>query len=116
MSTLLSIEAGDIQATPPSSSALSYLFSCSWRQGECQTAASHFHFPVLMQHRASRRNCPIGCGTVSALQAHTHARPPAQEGQGQNQLVLSPGTESIEIHQKVSPDNRIHYFLKEESP
>lgn len=30
----------------------------------------------------------MGCGTASALQAHTHARPPAQEGQGHTQLVL----------------------------
>lgn len=74
MSTLLSIEAGNIQATPPSSSALPYLFPCPWRQGGCQTAASHFHFPVLMQQRTSRRNCPVGCGTISTLQAHTHGQ------------------------------------------
>lgn len=102
MSTLLSTEAGDIQATPPSSSALPYLFPCPRRQGRCQTAASHFHFPVLMQHKASRRNFPMGCGTASALQAHTHARPPAQEGQGHTQLVPSPGKGSRETHQEVS--------------
>lgn len=114
MSTLLSTEAGDIQATPLSSSALPSLFPCPWRQGGCQTAASTFTSQfscnaglprgtapwVVAQHPLSRH---------TPMPGHQH-----KKGRGTPSLC-SPGRGFREIHQEVSPENRIYFFLKEES-
>jgi len=53
----------------------------------------------------------VGCSTASALQAHTHARPPALGGQRQAQLVLALGRGSMETLQEVSPVDRTHFSL-----